>query len=81
MLQSMGLRRVRHDLGLNNSNKALGAACADPHLRDFLKNHFLDEQVKFIQKMIDRLTNLCQMTGSQGQLGAYLSKTLTFKHN
>lgn len=25
--------------------------CANPHLRDFLESHFLDEEVKIIQKM------------------------------
>lgn len=30
---------------------ALGPACADSHLYDFLESHFLDEVVKFIKKM------------------------------
>uniref|UniRef100_A0A8C0T656 Ferritin n=1 Tax=Canis lupus familiaris TaxID=9615 RepID=A0A8C0T656_CANLF len=37
---------------------ALGSARADPHLCDFLENHFLDEEVKLIKKMGDHLTNL-----------------------
>ena len=30
----------------------LGSARADPHLCDFLENHFLDEEVKLIKKMV-----------------------------
>ena len=29
----------------------LGSALADPHICDFLENHFLDEEVKLIKKM------------------------------
>ena len=35
---------------------ALGSVCTDPHLRDFLESHFLDEEVKLIKKMGDHLT-------------------------
>lgn len=41
---------------------ALGSACAVPHLCDVLENDFLDE-VKFIKKMGNYLTNLCRLTG------------------
>lgn len=30
---------------------ALSSACADPHLSDFLENHFLGEEVKHIKEM------------------------------
>ncbi|XP_037055155.1 ferritin light chain-like [Peromyscus leucopus] len=29
---------------------SLASACTDPHLCDFLENHFLDEEVKLIKK-------------------------------
>ena len=37
--------------------RGLGSAWGDPHFRDFLENHFLDEEVKFIKKMGDHLIN------------------------
>ncbi|XP_038176641.1 ferritin light chain 1-like [Arvicola amphibius] len=37
---------------------SLGSARTDPHLCDFLENHFLDEEVKVIKKMGNHLTNL-----------------------
>ncbi|XP_036030438.1 ferritin light chain-like [Onychomys torridus] len=37
---------------------ALASAHTDPHLCDFLENHFLDEEVKLIKKMGNHLTNL-----------------------
>ena len=37
---------------------ALGSTHADPHLCDFLENHFLDKQVKLIKKMGNHLTHL-----------------------
>ena len=37
---------------------ALGSACTDPYLCDFLENHFLDEEVKLLKKMGDHLTNI-----------------------
>ena len=36
----------------------LASAHGDPHICDFLENHFLDEEVKLIKKMGDYLTNL-----------------------
>ena len=58
----------------------LGSAHADPHICDFLENHFLDEEVKLIKKMGDHLTNLCRLAGPQAGLGEYLFKRLTLKH-
>ncbi|XP_006835722.1 PREDICTED: uncharacterized protein LOC102833965 [Chrysochloris asiatica] len=40
---------------------AVGATHTDPHLCDFLENHFLNEEVKIIKKMGDHLTNLRRM--------------------
>ncbi|XP_044941932.1 ferritin light chain-like [Mustela nigripes] len=45
---------------------ALGPARTDPHLCDFLENHFLDEEVKLIKKMGDHLMNLHQPPGWAG---------------
>ncbi|XP_053072129.1 ferritin light chain-like [Acinonyx jubatus] len=60
---------------------ALGSARADPHLCDFLENHFLDEEVKLIKKMGDHLTNLPRLSGPQADLGEYLFERLTLKHD
>ncbi|EPY89138.1 ferritin light chain [Camelus ferus] len=60
---------------------ALGSARADPHLCDFLENHFLDEEVKLIKKMGDHLTNLRRLSGPQAGLGEYLFERLTLKHD
>ena len=40
---------------------SLPSARRDPHICDFLENHFLNEEVKLIQKMGDHLTNLCRL--------------------
>uniref|UniRef100_G1QGF6 Ferritin n=1 Tax=Myotis lucifugus TaxID=59463 RepID=G1QGF6_MYOLU len=53
---------------------ALGSTCADPHLCNFLENHFLDEE-----KMGDPLTNICRLAVPQAALGEYLFKRLTLK--
>ena len=52
----------------------LGSTHADPHVCDFLENHFLDEEVKLIKKMGDNLTNFCRVAGPQAGLDKYLSK-------
>lgn len=54
---------------------ALGSAHTNPHLYDFLENHFLDEEVKLIEKLDDYLTNFCRLAGPQGL------QRLTFKHD
>ncbi|KAL1769435.1 ferritin light chain 1 [Sigmodon hispidus] len=67
----------------------LGSAHTDPHLCDFLENHFLDEEVKLIKKMGNHLTNLRRVTGSQpaqtsvpqSSLGECLLERLTLKHD
>ena len=59
----------------------LGSAPADPHICDFLENHFLEEEVKLIKKMGDPLTNLCRLAGPQAGLGDYLFERLTLKHD
>ncbi|KAL1770923.1 ferritin light chain 1 [Sigmodon hispidus] len=68
---------------------SLGSARTDPHLYDFLENHFLDEEVKLIKKMGNHLTNLRRVTGPQpaqtgapqSSLGEYLFERLTLKHD
>nr|KAF6406769.1 hypothetical protein HJG59_005355 [Molossus molossus] len=60
---------------------ALGATCTDPRLCDFLEKHFLEEEVKLIQKMGDHLTNLRRLAGPQAGLGEYLFERLTLKHD
>uniref|UniRef100_A0A2K6STT6 Ferritin n=1 Tax=Saimiri boliviensis boliviensis TaxID=39432 RepID=A0A2K6STT6_SAIBB len=60
---------------------ALGSACTDPHLCDFLESHFLDEDVKIIQKMGDHLANLHRLAGPQPGLGESLFQRLTLKHD
>ncbi|XP_014317094.1 ferritin light chain [Myotis lucifugus] len=60
---------------------ALGSTRVDPHLCDFLENHFLDEEVKLIKKMGDHLTNLRRLAGPQAGLGEYLLERLTLKHD
>ncbi|OBS69126.1 hypothetical protein A6R68_02325 [Neotoma lepida] len=64
-------------------------ALEDPHLCDFLENHFLDEEVKLIKKMGNHLTNLRRVAGSQPRqtgvllpsLGEYLYERLTLKQD
>ncbi|KAK7825579.1 hypothetical protein U0070_016219 [Myodes glareolus] len=61
---------------------SLGSARTDPHLCDFLENHFLDEEVKVIKKMGNHLTNLRRLAaGPQASLGEYLFERLTLKHD
>ena len=59
----------------------LASARGDPHICDFLKNHFLDEEVKLIKKMRDHQTNLRRLAGPQAGLSEYLFDRLTLKHN
>nr|KAF6350547.1 ubiquitin specific peptidase 42 [Myotis myotis] len=55
------VQKPSQDAGRPNSGRhgscpdphPFGAAGADPHLCDFLENHFLDEEVKLIKKMGD----------------------------
>lgn len=41
----------------------------------------LGEQVKFIYRMGDYLTDLCRLAGPQAWLGEYLFEMLSLKHN
>uniref|UniRef100_A0ABI0NRW7 Ferritin n=2 Tax=Bos TaxID=9903 RepID=A0ABI0NRW7_BOVIN len=59
----------------------LASARGDPHICDFLENHFLDEEVKLIKKMGDHLTNLLRLAGLQAGLGDYLFERLILKHD
>ncbi|KAK2832862.1 hypothetical protein Q5P01_016751 [Channa striata] len=44
----------------------------DPHLCDFLENHYLDEQVEMIKKLGDYITNLTKMEADKNKLAEYL---------
>ena len=59
----------------------LASARGDPHICDFLENHFLDEEVKLIKKMGEHLTNLRRLAGPQAGLGEYLFERLTLKYD
>ncbi|EAX02157.1 hCG1991523, isoform CRA_a, partial [Homo sapiens] len=45
--------------------QARGSAYTDPHLCDFLKSVFIDEEVKLIKKMGNHPTNLFRLSGPQ----------------
>ncbi|KAM5327307.1 ferritin light chain-like [Glossophaga mutica] len=60
---------------------ALASTRTDPHVCDFLENHFLDEEVKLMKKMGDHLTNIRRLGGPQAGMGEYLFERLTLKHN
>ncbi|XP_045691275.1 ferritin light chain-like [Phyllostomus hastatus] len=60
---------------------ALAFTHIDPHLCDFLENHFLDEEVKLLKKMGDHLTNIRRLGSPQAGMGEYLFDRLTLKHN
>ncbi|XP_050002876.1 ferritin light chain-like, partial [Alexandromys fortis] len=71
-----------------NLNQALldlhsrGSARTDPHLCDFLENHFLDEEVKVNKKMGNHLANLRRLAAEpQASLSQYLFEQLTLKHD
>lgn len=59
---------------------ALGPARTDPHLCDFFESHFLNEEIKLINKMSDHLTNFHRLASLQAGLGEYIFKRLTIKH-
>ncbi|XP_042117935.1 ferritin light chain 1-like [Peromyscus maniculatus bairdii] len=63
---------------------ALASARTDPHLGDFLENHFLGEEVKLIKKMsfLRRVAGPkpAQTGVPSPSLGEYLFKRLTLKH-
>ncbi|XP_036350062.2 ferritin light chain-like [Ochotona princeps] len=63
---------------------ALGSAHTDPHLCDFLENHFLEEEVKLLKQMGDHLTNIRRVAnpqGAQAGLSEHLFERLTLKHD
>ncbi|EHB05974.1 Ferritin light chain [Heterocephalus glaber] len=59
---------------------ALGWAHADHHLCEFLVYHFLEEEVKIIQKMDDCLTNLHRLASPEAVLSESFGK-LSLKRN
>ncbi|XP_037545317.1 ferritin, heavy polypeptide 1a [Nematolebias whitei] len=44
----------------------------DPHLCDFIENHYLEEQVKAIKQLGDYVTNLRRMGAPQNGMAEYL---------
>ncbi|KAL4678263.1 hypothetical protein H8959_020937, partial [Pygathrix nigripes] len=44
----------------------------DPHLCDFIETHYLNEYVKAIKELGDRVTNLCKMGAPESGLAEYL---------
>ncbi|XP_067576864.1 ferritin light chain-like [Pseudorca crassidens] len=76
-MQKLSQRRTQALVDLH----VLGSTHADPHLCDFLESHFLDEQVKFIQKMGDHLIDLRKLAGPQAGLGEHFFERLTLKHD
>nr|KAF6492096.1 ferritin light chain [Molossus molossus] len=60
---------------------ALASTHADPHLCDFLENHFLEDKAKLIKNMCNHLTNLHRLASPQAGLGEYLFERLTLKHD
>ncbi|XP_067333133.1 ferritin, middle subunit-like [Channa argus] len=44
----------------------------DPHLCDFLETHYLNEQVEFIKKLGDYITNLTKMDADKNKMAEYL---------
>uniref|UniRef100_G1PZU5 Ferritin n=1 Tax=Myotis lucifugus TaxID=59463 RepID=G1PZU5_MYOLU len=60
--------------------QALGSTSTDPHLCDFLQNHFLSEEVKLIKKM-GHLIHLRRLADSQaGWLGLRIRLKLVLRH-
>lgn len=59
---------------------ALGSACTDPCLCDFLQSHLPDEVVKLI-KMRSHLTNLQGLVCLQAGLGEDHKERLTLNHH
>ncbi|XP_036082872.1 ferritin heavy chain-like [Rousettus aegyptiacus] len=53
----------------------------DAHLCDFLRHHYLDEQVKFIKELGDHITNLRKMGAPESGLAEYLFDKLTLGDN
>lgn len=45
----------------------LASKCNDPHLTDFIEEHFLDEQVESIKKIGDYITNLKRVGPGLGE--------------
>ena len=60
---------------------ALGSTHADPHLCDFLENHFLDAQVKLLEKMGKHLRCFSRLADAQAGLGEDLFERLTLNQD
>ena len=50
----------------------------DPHLSDFIENHYQNEQVKYIKELGEHITNFHKMEASKSGMAEYLfdKKTL-----
>ncbi|XP_039359326.1 ferritin heavy chain A-like isoform X2 [Mauremys reevesii] len=53
----------------------------DPHLCDFLKSDYLEEQVRAIKQLGDHLTNLKRLEVPQNGMGEYLFDKLTLRES
>ncbi|XP_053770796.1 ferritin light chain [Desmodus rotundus] len=60
---------------------ALASTRSDLRLCDFLKNQFLDEELKLIRKIGNYLINIRRLGGAQAGYGEYLFERLTLKHD
>ncbi|XP_041033513.1 ferritin heavy chain, oocyte isoform-like [Carcharodon carcharias] len=59
----------------------LSSGNTDPHVCDFLKIHYLDEQVKMIKKLGDHITNLRRLGAPENGMGEYLFDKLTLRES
>ncbi|KAB0337893.1 hypothetical protein FD755_025424 [Muntiacus reevesi] len=57
----------------------LGSALADPHICDFLENHFLDEEVKLIKKM-EPFLNLNRSKKKKKKKEIFIHEKLNFRY-
>ncbi|XP_045712448.1 ferritin light chain-like [Phyllostomus hastatus] len=60
---------------------ALASTRSDLYVCDFLKNQFLDEELKLIKKIGNYLINIRRLGGPQAGYGEYLFERLTLKHD
>ncbi|XP_073446443.1 ferritin light chain, oocyte isoform-like [Dendrobates tinctorius] len=50
---------------------------ADPHMRDFLEDEYLEKEVELIKKLGDHITNLKRVKAAEVGMGEYLFDKLT----
>ena len=61
--------------------QVVGSTCTDPALCDFLENHFLDAQVKLLEKMGKHLRCSSRLADAQAGLGEDLFERLTLNQD